>query len=267
MVANREEDPSEVRSVSTPDRETDQHDYRAAFYSQYHRAVNMPPTVPTPQQLRRAVQQFGGRWDHWLPLDRSASCLDLGCGTGEFLYYLRQRGFRNVTGVDLNPEELAVARTLGIEQVLCRDAIDHIKSLPSASCDLISAFNFFEHLTKIEILGILPAIRAALRPGGVLLAVTPNGLSPFSGTTRYWDFSHETGFTPASWRQLARLGGFSEAKFEGYGPLPHSALGVVRTVAWNAIALGLLAVSYIEVGGPRDSSKVFTADMKIILRR
>jgi SAM-dependent methyltransferase len=191
----------------------------------------------------------------------------VGCGTGEFLYYLRKRGFQNAQGVDLSEEELDVARALGADNVFQEDALSFLEKAPSSSLGLISAFNFFEHLTKAEILDLLAQIHRVLRPGGLLFAVTPNGLSPFSGATRYWDFSHETGFTPSSWRQLARLAGFSEASFEEYGPLPHSTAGKLRALLWQGIKLGVLAISYIEVGGPRDVSRVYTADMKIVLRR
>jgi len=107
----------------------------------------------------------------------------------------------------------------------------------------------------------------ALKPGGRLLAVTPNGLSPFGGATRYWDFSHETSFTPASWRQLARISGFDQIRFEEFGPLPHSLLGAGRVALWTLVKMGWEAIAYIEVGGPRDLSRVYTADMKVILTK
>ena len=242
-------------------------DYRHRFYSQYHRALDMATGRPSDAQLAQVVRQFGGRWDKWLPRDRGARCLDIGCGTGDFLYYLKQRGYENVAGVDLNAEELEVAKTLGVEELHHASALDYLREVPAGSLSLVSGFNFFEHLTKLEILDVLPLIFAALAPGGTLVAVTPNGLSPFSGATRYWDFSHETSFTPASWRQVARIAGFSTMEFEEYGPLPHSLFGVIRTLAWRGLTLGLVAASYVETGGPRDTSRVMTADMKIILKR
>jgi SAM-dependent methyltransferase len=254
--------------VLEADKETaDNTDYRAGFYAQYHRALGITPARPSDAQLAIVQRHFAGRWDHWLPEDRSCNCLDLGCGTGEFLLYLRSRGFASVQGVDLSGEELEVARSLGAADVQQADAIGFIANAPSASYGVISAFNFFEHLTKAEIMKVLPQVHRVLKPGGVLLAVTPNGLSPFASATRYWDFSHETGFTPASWRQLARLYEFGEVSFEEYGPLPHSAVGLARTMIWRALRLGIMAVSYVEVGGPRDDSRVYTADMKIILQR
>ncbi|MDB4988123.1 MAG: Methyltransferase type 11 [Myxococcaceae bacterium] len=242
-------------------------DYRVRFYEQYHRALDMKPVRPSESELSHLLRQFGGRWDRWLPTDRTTRCLDIGCGIGEFLYFLRHRGFVNVTGIDLSAEELEIAALLGTSDVHRASALDYIRSVPRGSLGLVSAFNFFEHLNKAEILELLPEIFAALAPGGTLIAITPNGLSPFSGATRYWDFSHETSFTPASWRQIARLAGFSKMTFQEYGPIPHSLFGAIRTLAWRSLTLGLVAISYIEVGHPRDPSKVMTADMKIILQR
>jgi SAM-dependent methyltransferase len=256
---NRALEPAEASRATLPE------DYRARFYAQYHTAVGTSPLRPSEQELQRLTRQFGGRWDRWLPRDRRAPCLDLGCGAGGFLYYLRHRGFSDVGGTDLNEESLDVARSLGLANVRRADAAAYLAQVPSGSIGLISALNFFEHLTKSETLTLLPLVFDALAPGGRLVAITPNGLSPFGGATRYWDFSHETSFTPASWRQLARIAGFAEAHFEDYGPLPHSLPGVVRCALWRALSLGLTAASYVEVGSRRDQSGVFTADMKIIL--
>jgi len=150
--------------------------------------------------------------------------------------------------------------------VVCDDAVSFLRARRDAYA-LVAALNVFEHLRKEEVLDLLRVLHGELRPGGRVLIVTPNGLSPFSGTTRYWDFSHELAFTPASWRQVARISGFREPIFEEYGPIPHSLTGVVRTALWRVVALAIEGVAWIEVGGPRDPSRVYTADMKVILTK
>ena len=239
-------------------------DYRSKFFASYHIAVGTSAVNGT--HYEQCSRQFRGRWARWLPADKSAAMLDLGCGCGEFLYFLRSVGYENVFGVDVCESELEQARQIGIPNLTCASALEYLED-KKESLDVISAFNLFEHLRKDEILRLLKLIHQALKPGGKLLAVTPNGLSPFGGATRYWDFSHETGFTPASWRQIARITGFSDIHFEEYGPIPHSVFGVLRVVLWQLIRLSLQSVSYIEVGGPRDASRVYTADMKIVLAK
>lgn len=240
-------------------------DYREKFYANYH-ITNQLGSSPRKAHYELNAKQYKGRWQHWLPADKSSACLDLACGSGEFLYYLQSLGYENIQGVDLNFVEIEHGRKMGVPNLTCGNVLDYLEQR-EAQFDLISAFNLFEHLTKSEILALLESIHRALKPGGRLLAVTPNGLSPFAGATRFWDFSHETGFTPASWRQLSRLTGFASELFEEYGPIPHSMKGRIRMVLWQVIRFGIMAYSYVEVAGPRDQSRVYTADLKVILTK
>jgi SAM-dependent methyltransferase len=241
-------------------------DYRERFYAGYARALGNSGS-PSPEHLANTARQFAGRWGRFLPSDRSVRARDLGCGTGEFLHYLRGCGFTDLGGVDLSAEQIAVARDLGFSGCRVEGALPFLRAQPDASIGLISAMNFFEHLRKEEVLDVLAEIARVLQPGGLLLALTPNGLSPFGGATRYWDFSHELAYTPASWRQLARLFGFARVDFAEFGPIPHSLPGALRSAIWQVIRFGVAAIAYVEVGGPRDPSRVYTADMQVVMRR
>jgi SAM-dependent methyltransferase len=240
-------------------------DYRTEFYAAYG-AVSGHRGAPDEAERRAAARQFEARWRRWLPAQPAAPILDVGCGAGLFVSYLRTRGYGDVSGVDRSPGEVARAAEAGIAGVHCAEAVDFLRDRVDAYA-LVSALNVFEHLRKEEVVALLRALHRALRPGGRVLAVTPNGLSPFAGATRYWDFSHEGAFTPASWRQLAAATGFRPPVFEEYGPVAHSVAGAARCVLWRALALGIEAFAYIEVGGPRDPSRVYTADLKVILTK
>ncbi len=240
-------------------------DYRDLFYSKYHLTLGQSEETSVSLDPRIA-RQFLNRWGRWLPANKGVPVLDLGCGSGLFLIFLQSLGYQELYGVDRCETELARGRRQGLANLVCANALDYLQG-QHERFELITAFHFFEHLNKDEILALLELIHQALRPEGRVLIVTPNGLSPFGGATRYWDFSHETGFTPASWRQLARLYGFCDVRFEEYGPLPHSLLGLIRCGLWYLVRLGLDALSYIEVAGPRDASRVYTADLKVILTK
>jgi SAM-dependent methyltransferase len=240
-------------------------DYRADFYERYAVASGHAGP-PDAAEYAVAARQFRGRWGHLLPQRLEAPILDLGCGAGHFVRFLRDSGYTRVEGVDGSSREIARAVAAGVDGVHCAGAADRLAG-STGEFEAIVALNFFEHLRKDEIVKVLSLAFAALRPGGRLLAVTPNALSPFGGATRYWDFSHETGFTPSSWRQLARLTGFREPAFEEFGPIPHSLAGVVRAAIWKVIRVVLVGISYVEVGGPRDPSWTYTSDMKVILTK
>ena len=42
-----------------------------------------------------------------LPADRDAKILDLGCGCGYFLHFLRTEGYTNVLGIDSSADQLS----------------------------------------------------------------------------------------------------------------------------------------------------------------
>ena len=240
-------------------------DHLKNFYSRlYQSSQRTQPLGEAHYQL--CAKQLRGRWMRWLPADKNVRILDLGCGCGELLYFLRSLGYTHLYGIDACPEEIDRGRHMGLSTLICADAHDFLES-PREKFDLIFALNFFEHLSKDRMVSFLDKVYQALVPRGKVLAVTPNGLSPFSGATRYWDFTHETCFTPASWRQLAAICGFQETRFEEYGPIPHSFPGVVRCGIWQGIRLFYTFLSTVEVGGDRDVSHVYTSDMKVILTK
>jgi 2-polyprenyl-3-methyl-5-hydroxy-6-metoxy-1,4-benzoquinol methylase len=236
-------------------------DYRQHFYKRYH--------IARESQCRESaivMDDMFKLWRRWLPTDRSAVILDLGCGNGEFLQLLSSLGYTNLAGIDLSEVQIETARQSGLKDVSVASALEFL--VDRYDCyDLISALNLFEHLQKNEVLRLLELVRQSLRPRGRMLAITPNGLSPFSGATRYFDFSHETSFTPQSWRQLAKLSGFSAPVFEDARAFTHGINGWVRTSLWKILVFAFDTISRIETAKSRDESKVYTADMKIILTK
>jgi len=105
------------------------------------------------------------------------SVLDVGCGTGNWVSLLAERGFE-VTGLDPAAASLDLARAKpGAERVrwIHGDATD----LPALAVDLATmtgnVSNVF--LTQQEWLTTLRGVRAALRPGGYLVfeSVDPAG--------------------------------------------------------------------------------------------
>ena len=102
--------------------------------------------------------------------------LELGCGTGRILLALAGAGYR-VTGVDLSPAMLAVARAkvsaagLAGSVALVEDDIRRLDRLGDARFALaFSAINSFLHLeTRADQEATLAAARARLLPGGLLI--------------------------------------------------------------------------------------------------
>ena len=64
----------------------------------------------------------------WLPEDKGAAILDVGCGRGEFLRFLQVEGYVNCEGIDLAEEQVEQSKRWNLP-VRCEDALDYLKGL------------------------------------------------------------------------------------------------------------------------------------------
>jgi 2-polyprenyl-3-methyl-5-hydroxy-6-metoxy-1,4-benzoquinol methylase len=142
---------------------------------------------------------------HFAPLPRSAEILDVGCGPGSLLSWLRSNGFTAIQGVDLSPDDVDVAAgVLGPGVVVLGDAVAHLEERPGAF-DVIVMKAMLEHVAKAELLRLVEAVAAALRPTGFALIEVPNMDWLAAGHERYMDLTHEVGFTQESLCSLLQL--------------------------------------------------------------
>lgn len=99
--------------------------------------------------------------------DRNAVILDVGCGTGALLAQLRDRGYRQLTGLDIAPPEHMTG--IGFHSV---DLDGPLLPVADQSVDLALAVEVIEHMENPG--ALLGAIRRTLRPSGHFLLTTPN---------------------------------------------------------------------------------------------
>lgn len=206
------------------------------------------------------------RWlSHWLPSDKNSRCLDLGCGLGETIYLLETKGYKYTTGVNLCKEEIDQAKKFVNGNLVHSDAIDYLKSCSDCSFDFLTALNFLEHLPKDELLTVMTESKRVLKPGGTLVAMVPNAISPFSGVTRFWDITHEWAFTPNNFKQLALVTGFDhEIDFQECGPRIHGFFSFFRVILWHILRFFIATWFLIELGNTK--GRIYTMDMLVRLR-
>jgi SAM-dependent methyltransferase len=206
-----------------------------------------------------AAERWGRAYDSylrgWLPPPGTA-ILDLACGGGNLLYFFKSRGHRRLAGVDISPEQIALARQV-VPEVEEGNLFVYLETSP-ADFDLITALDIIEHLHKDEVLRFLDGCYAALRPGGRLILQMPNADTPWGTHLRYGDFTHETCFQPNSISRLLRMCGFSQIETREQGPLPwgYSLKSSLRWLVWQGIRLGLKVYNLAETGD--SGSGVFT---------
>ncbi|MCU1441431.1 MAG: hypothetical protein JWP85_2428 [Rhodoglobus sp.] len=111
--------------------------------------------------------------------------LEVGFGSGTFLAYCRAQGWR-VTGTELSPEQVALARAAGFDARLA----DLIDELPDESFDLIAAFDVFEHIPERDSVTFLTVLASKLRPTGMILLRYPNADTWLSNPFQHGDPTH-----------------------------------------------------------------------------
>lgn len=175
----------------------------------------------SPEREKQALSFFGPNFGEAVrPLDKAQSqCLDLGCGFGNFVYYLRQNGFTRVKGIDSDKEQIDICKLeftgYQFEQV---DVFDFLRKTEQ-KYRLISCFSLLEHLPKEKIVDFLRLVKERLTLDGFFVLSTPNMETIFGNSGgRYGDFTHTVGFTYFSLLQVLKMAGFgNEYQIEIFG--------------------------------------------------
>lgn len=148
--------------------------------------------------------------------------LDLGCGRGEWLLWLQERGIA-ASGVDGNPVMVQHCQARGLT-VHHADLLQHLQSLPDRSVRLVSSFHVIEHLPFEVLFVMMTNIHRVLVPGGLMILETPNPENILVGShTFHHDFSHRSPITPTSIEFLAQYQGFVQTQIMRRNPYPASA--------------------------------------------
>jgi SAM-dependent methyltransferase len=152
---------------------------------------------------------------------RSQDVLDIGCGRGEFLMLLGERGVR-ARGIDSNHEMVEQCRAAGLE-VVEADALSHLRQQPDDSLGGIIAAQVVEHLEPDYLIACMDEAFRVLRPGSAIALETINVTSWSAFFSSYLrDLTHVRPVHPETLRFLALAAGFSDAEIRLRAPLPGS---------------------------------------------
>lgn len=165
--------------------------------------------------------------------------IDIGCGTGNFLRYLSQRGFTDISGLDILDQEIP-----GV----CYHCTPVEDFRPESKYDAVVSIANIEHL--VDVRTHAEQLKSMLNPGGLALVYTNDSRSliylmakamfslgiPFAAA-RLYDSHHLNHFSVSS---LARL--FIQAGFT-----PHSL--VRRTIPANAVDLPAVPLRPVLAAG------------------
>jgi SAM-dependent methyltransferase len=146
-------------------------------------------TGVVPENQRR-IQSF------YLPFfEGRRRVLDLACGDGDFVQMLAEQG-TSAVGVDFDPKACQVVRARGLD-VICQDVFDYLEQAEPESVDGIFSAHLVEHLAYHQVLRMLELSLRALKPGGIILLVTPNVRSTYTHLESYYKhFGHISYYHP-----------------------------------------------------------------------
>lgn len=138
---------------------------------------------------------------------KTSRILEIGCANGRLLSYLKNAGFRDLTGVDPSPGCARAARSLYDITVETGTVFELRK--PIGGYDFVMTLGVLEHIRELN--EAVQNIRHVITDGGRLFVGVPNASNLISAQDApFQEFSveHITFFSPTSLRYLMEAGGF-----------------------------------------------------------
>ncbi|MCX6599678.1 MAG: class I SAM-dependent methyltransferase [Acidobacteria bacterium] len=177
----------------------DLRDFHQQDYREEYKGFRLPKRKNTLRSGRLALE----RLRMLAPLAPAARVLDVGSGSGEWLFLLQSLGHA-VNGIEADTAYGEYARVTYGVPVLSTGLFE--ADLPPSSFEFITAFHVLEHLTDPA--GALRRLLGWLVPGGRLLVEVPNINSPHQNPSGRFHYAHVLGFTSESLAYAATLAGF-----------------------------------------------------------
>jgi len=149
--------------------------------------------------------------------------LDLGCGRGEWLELLREKGL-TATGVDSNEAMIGHCkeRQLNVTQA---DALEFLRNLPDRSQGAVTGFHIIEHLPLEKLVSLLGETLRVLHPGGLAIFESPNCKNLLVGASTFnIDPTHRRPIFPDTAQFLLEIHGFQRVTLEYLSPINTTAL-------------------------------------------
>jgi O-antigen chain-terminating methyltransferase len=208
-------------------------------------------------QFRGSQEDIRARVAEYLPIfDGANEVLDIGCGRGEFLALLRERGIR-ARGIDINGAMVDVCREHGLDATEA-DALAYLQAQPDGSLGGLFSAQVVEHLEPRYLTALLDTAFQKLRPGAPIVLETINPACWFAFFESYIrDITHVRALHPDTLKYLLVAAGFQQVDIRYRAPYPerdklqpippHAALGdSVETLNANVERLNRLLFTWLD---------------------
>lgn len=206
--------------------------------------------------MKNQFSVWRGWYGRFLPKEKSARILDVGCGHGGILYWLQNSGFENTEGVDINREKIDMGVGLKVKNLHHGDALSFLRDKKSVY-DRVFLIDVLDSMTKEEAMDILETILTSLKEGGLVITRSSNAESP-AGRLRYERFGEKADLTEQSVKNALSLAGFKSVGAYPVRPVIHGVKSLIRHCFWRLIEVFLKLYRLIEIGSP---SGIFTQNI------
>jgi len=197
-------------------------------------------------------------YSRWLPTDRNAAILDLGCGNGRVLRFLSTRGYCRLRGVDRDSKALSSIGDLAGVTLDCNEVNADYLRRQKGAFKLIILRQVIYYIERRDVYDFMVSLKDALADDGVLIIEFFNAALLSSRLTEMKDPFIRTAYSEHSIRRLFDACGLDTHYI---GPDRSSARGLRSTVyaqlraAWVKI---LNAIYILERGFDDELPRIYT---------
>lgn len=165
------------------------------------------------------------------------SVLEIGCGRGEFLELLAEKGVV-YTGVDLDESMVSRCKEKGLSPIIHEDFEIYLDRVESSVFNGIFSFQFIEHIPPEKIMDYFKKCHVALKAGGVFVVETVNPYSIEAFRTFHVDLTHQKILYPEVLLYFAKMAGFREASIcypnnNGFDETQYDVAGEYAVIAYK----------------------------------
>jgi O-antigen chain-terminating methyltransferase len=182
-------------------------------------SVDAVTYVAFEDQFRGSQDAVRSRLEDYVPiLAAQSDVVDIGCGRGELLTLLKERGVP-ARGVDVSPAMVELCRDRGLDVEL-GDGLSYLERQADGSVGGLVAIQVVEHFTPAYLARFLETAFHKMRSGSPLLLETINSACWMAFFETYLrDLTHRQPLHPDTLRHLVQATGFTHVDVQFRAPV------------------------------------------------
>ena len=176
-------------------------------------------------EFKQKSRWYSTFFKHILPTDKNIKIIDVPCGHGNILYFLKSKGYTNYVGYDIDSGRIKIANNLGLNGQL-DDGLMIIKN--QKDVDVIFSLDFLEHIDKEHAIDYVQDCYNSLKSGGILIIrmpITDNLLGTYD---LYNDLTHKWSSNSNCIAMMIQMAGFNKVQIKDERPVLYKWSNYIR---------------------------------------